>query len=379
VPASAVRHPSYWETVLPTTFEPSSDLPRSTDVLIVGAGLMGHWLAYFLMKARPSLRVLVLERDLLGYGASTRNAGFLSCGTISEWLMDMRTIGEDAIAHSFAARKAGVEIVLRELAGCLRATYCGSADFDEITPEKDALAHALNDAVGEQVFSRRRVVFGAMDREVWFNAIGYGINSVQLLGCLHAALLERGVRFGYGAEVVALADGRAAVRLGDRDVDLSYDHGFLCTNAFAADLHGASRVRPGRGQVIVTEPCAVTENAPLGFLHNGYDYFRFVDGRLLVGGGRHLFREREATPLLETTGELRDYLRRLAAEILGVPDIGIDYHWAGIMGFPDGEHGDVGSLEAPTMIDPRTEVMAGCGGWGVSQIPYVASKRAEAW
>ena len=48
------------------------------DVCIVGGGLTGLWTAYYLAKAEPGLRIVVLEAEFVGYGASGRNGGWLS-------------------------------------------------------------------------------------------------------------------------------------------------------------------------------------------------------------------------------------------------------------------------------------------------------------
>ena len=47
-----------------------------TDVAIIGGGFTGLSTAYFLRKAEPSMRVAVLEGEVVGYGASGRNGGF---------------------------------------------------------------------------------------------------------------------------------------------------------------------------------------------------------------------------------------------------------------------------------------------------------------
>src|SRR5262245_40998341 len=46
-----------------------------TDVAIVGAGFTGLWTALFLKQLEPGLSVAVLDTDLVGHGASGRNAG----------------------------------------------------------------------------------------------------------------------------------------------------------------------------------------------------------------------------------------------------------------------------------------------------------------
>ena len=43
---------------------------------ILGAGLTGLWTAYELQRREPGLRILLLERDIAGFGASGRNGGW---------------------------------------------------------------------------------------------------------------------------------------------------------------------------------------------------------------------------------------------------------------------------------------------------------------
>ncbi len=48
------------------------------DIAIVGAGLTGLWTAYYLAEADPTLRIVVVEAEVAGYGASGRNGGWSS-------------------------------------------------------------------------------------------------------------------------------------------------------------------------------------------------------------------------------------------------------------------------------------------------------------
>src|SRR5262245_46238191 len=71
---------SYWHDSL----APGDDLvPRpplpgdcDVDVAIVGAGFTGLWTAHSLLRADPTMRVVVLEREVAGFGASGRNGGW---------------------------------------------------------------------------------------------------------------------------------------------------------------------------------------------------------------------------------------------------------------------------------------------------------------
>ncbi len=62
------------------TLTPRPPLAGDTDadVCIVGAGYTGLWTAYYLLRADPSLHVVVLEAEIAGFGASGRNGGWCS-------------------------------------------------------------------------------------------------------------------------------------------------------------------------------------------------------------------------------------------------------------------------------------------------------------
>src|SRR6187200_3453650 len=48
------------------------------DVAVVGAGYTGLWTALSLLRVDPTMRVVVVERREVGFGASGRNGGWCS-------------------------------------------------------------------------------------------------------------------------------------------------------------------------------------------------------------------------------------------------------------------------------------------------------------
>jgi glycine/D-amino acid oxidase-like deaminating enzyme len=82
--ALSLRQPweslSLWHETTPTdwTPRPSLDGDVDADVAIVGAGFTGLWTAYYLARAEPSLRIVVVEAEVAGFGASGRNGGWCS-------------------------------------------------------------------------------------------------------------------------------------------------------------------------------------------------------------------------------------------------------------------------------------------------------------
>jgi glycine/D-amino acid oxidase-like deaminating enzyme len=57
---------------------PTLSASTTVDVAILGGGYLGLWTAYYLLRANPGLRVAILEREIVGFGASGRNGRWCS-------------------------------------------------------------------------------------------------------------------------------------------------------------------------------------------------------------------------------------------------------------------------------------------------------------
>jgi len=89
---------------VPTDWTPRQPLEGAVDadVAVVGAGYTGLWTAYYLSRAQPTLRIVVVEAEVAGFGASGRNGGWCSA-------LFPRSLGE----AQDAAMRASVDEVHR--------------------------------------------------------------------------------------------------------------------------------------------------------------------------------------------------------------------------------------------------------------------------
>ena len=55
---------------------PGIDGTTDADVAILGAGMTGLWTAFYLLRRDPSLKIVVVEREIAGFGASGRNGAW---------------------------------------------------------------------------------------------------------------------------------------------------------------------------------------------------------------------------------------------------------------------------------------------------------------
>ena len=145
------------------------------------------------------------------------------------------------------------------------------------------------------------------------------------------------------------------------------DHGpikakklLLATNGYTQD-YLSDLVTPARAQVLITETIPDLKIKGTFHLDQGYFYFRNIDQRILLGGGRNLDFKGEQTTLEETTEQIQGALERMLHEvILPRRPIAIERRWSGIMG--------VGAQKKPIIkaLGPNVYCGVRLGGMGVA-------------
>jgi glycine/D-amino acid oxidase-like deaminating enzyme len=325
------------------------------DVAIVGAGYTGLWTAYYLKLAEPSLRVLVLERERAGYGASGRNGGWVSGFFSGPARVYERRGGREGLLALQRAMFATVDEVGRFL-----IEHGVDADF-----VKDGhLTVALNDA---QALRLRESVREARAR-------GY---AEQDLGEIDAAALARrvrveGARGGAFSPHVARAHpvklllglAAAAERLGvtiheSTPVSEIRPHEartpmgpvrarwvVRASEGYTARLHGLGRaLAPVNSSMIVTEPLPAHAWQEIGWkgaevLSDSAHVYCYVqrtaDGRIAIGGRGVPYRFASATGAAGETGQatIAQLHERLGSMFPAAAAVPLDHAWSGVLGVP---------------------------------------------
>jgi glycine/D-amino acid oxidase-like deaminating enzyme len=109
--------PLWWDGDLAGPSRPALMSGETVDVCVIGAGYTGLWTAYYLMAADPSLSVLVLEAEHVGFGASGRNGGWVSALYPVRPATLARDHGEGATRDQLAALRESVDEVGAVAAG----------------------------------------------------------------------------------------------------------------------------------------------------------------------------------------------------------------------------------------------------------------------
>ena len=89
---------SFWLETAGEDLTPRPALQRSieVDVAILGGGYTGLWTAYYLLRGNPRLQVAIVEKEIVGFGASGRNGGWCSSKFPVTPAMLERRYGRDA-------------------------------------------------------------------------------------------------------------------------------------------------------------------------------------------------------------------------------------------------------------------------------------------
>lgn len=320
--------------------------------IVVGAGIVGLSTAIELKDKYPAQSVLVLERGLLPTGASSRNAGFACMGSLTEILDDSQYTNEDEIIKLYEWRKRGLEL-LRSRLGDTAIGYKNNGSYELISdnelPALDRLEYVnslLQPITRQPAFrlvNEKIAAFGfAKDavKALIENTCEGELHTGKMLRALTDYALMKGVEVKTGTEVCRFdeEEKQVVVHIADPVRDemllLYCDTLSICTNAFTKQLLPGADVVPGRGQVLITEPINGLKFKGVYHFDKGYYYFREIDGRVLLGGGRNLDFEGESTTAFALTDLIQqDLEEKLRAIILPDTDFTITQRWAGIMAF----------------------------------------------
>jgi len=320
---------------------PALDGDREADVCVVGAGYTGLWTAYELLRADPSLAVVVLEREVAGFGASGRNGGWV-LGEISTGSRQREAAGEAAIE---ALERAARETVDEVGAACVREGMdCdfvkgGSLTVAQSAPQLARLRGAPRGEPLEVPEAEARVrVAGLLGAR--FTPHCARVQPAKLARGLAAAIERHGATIHERTAALDIAPGR--VRTAHGTVRARWV--VRATEGYTAGLPGLERaLLPLSSSMIVTEPLAADTWAQIGWegcetlddAAHAYIYAqRTADGRIAIGGRGRPYRFGSNT---DRAGEIPDAtVRQLRARLFRLfpmlSDVRLDGAWTGVFG-----------------------------------------------
>jgi glycine/D-amino acid oxidase-like deaminating enzyme len=350
---------SFWLETAGEDLTPRPSLPGPTgaDVAILGAGFTGLWTAYYLLRQDPSLRVVVLEAEIAGFGASGRNGAWCNSAfplTPSELA---RRFGKEATRDLLLQMRGAVGEVGR-VAGAegIDAQYFrgGQLRVARGTAQVPAIEEAYRSARtlgleedlqlldAEQTAERVRIT-GA--RGALYNPHCATVHPARLARGLARAVERLGGRIFEKTNVTDYEGGINPRFVTDAG-EVRASAVVLAGEAYLARLRRLRRqVLPIYSLIVLTEPLSEAQWAGIGWegrecvASNRYtvDYLsRTADGRILFGGRGAPYhygsRIKDAYDLHDPTHEM---LRRTAREWFpAIEDARFTHAWGGPLAMP---------------------------------------------
>lgn len=372
------RNISLWMDQLdePLAPQPRLQAERHADVAIIGAGYSGLWTAYYLKRQAPQLRIVVLEAEIAGFGASGRNGG---------WLMG-NILGEDRLLAGLPAeaRRASFDLLHgipdevarvteREGIACdLRkggVLYCAARYPEQLSGLQAYWQHLRGLGLGEndyrwlepaELAEQLRVAnpYGAL-----FSPHCATIQPARLVRGLARCVDAMGVELYEQSRVIDWQPGWVRTEGGS----VSADWVVPAVEGYAAELPPLGRHQlPVQSLIVATEPLPAEVWAEIG-LERGQAFSeasrqvtygqRSADDRLVFGArGGYRFGGRLRTDFNLTEDE-RELRRYLFGELFPqLRDVRLTHAWGGNLGMARRFH--------PHMLRDTRNRIALSGGYG---------------
>ncbi|HEX2754278.1 MAG TPA: FAD-dependent oxidoreductase [Candidatus Limnocylindrales bacterium] len=350
-PATAI---SYWLAISPAgLIRPPLDGSATADVAIVGAGFTGLWTALALTDTDPSLQVVVLEQETVGFGASGRNGGFCQASLthglangIRHFPDELALLERQGIANLAAlvafTREHGIDCDLEETGGL------AVADQPHQVEEFRAWVDEAAEYGEELVFLDREAIQAEVHSPLWqaglYQPPGRDVvlDPAKLVRGLARVCEERGIAILEHTRVRAVERRAGGVRIAtEGGATVEADHVVVATSAYSGWLRRLeTHFVPVYDYVLVSDPMTPEQRASIGWqrrqgmsdANNQFHYFRLTaDDRILWGGYDAVYyRNNGVGPQFDrrpaTFEKLEGQFRRAFPQLT---DLRFPYRWGG--------------------------------------------------
>lgn len=344
------------------------------DIAIIGGGITGLSCAYWLLKEDPTLKIGIIEKYEVGSGATGRNAGFITCGSVEHFNRLVTKHGPSEALEIWRFSEKNLELLKQEI-------IFGKAE-ELLFEQKGSFSLASTETEMNELKASARLMqsmgikieeLGMNDVEPRLGARGFtgGIKYCDDASIHPIALLtEMRKKLRNDISILENTEVNQIETKGDNKFIYTSKNKIeaslviLATNGYSSLLHPyfATKVFPTRAQILTTAPVPKFMEGPC-YANFVLDYFRQLPtGEMIIGGFRQLQKDVEKGYSDEVTDTIQNALEQfLQDHIPSVRKAKITHRWSGIMGFSVDGQPMVGSIPG----DPQLFFCCGFTGHGL--------------
>lgn len=346
---------SLWHETTDTDWTPRAALPGDTtaDVAIVGAGYTGLWTAHYLAATDPGLRIVVVDAEVAGYGASGRNGGWCSALFPASMASLAGLAGRDAALAQHQAMRESVDEVIAAAAGEGIDADIAKGGTIDLARSEAQLTRARADVADSRTWGRGEDDLALLDRPATESLVrargALGATYTPDCAVVHPARLVRGLADAVQRRGVTIHE-QTRVRTIEPHA-LVTDRGTVradvvvrATEGYTPSLGGFRRtVVPVHSLVVATAPLSAGQWEEIG-LHRRETFTdhrhlivygqRTADGRLVFGGRGAPYRYgSRIIDDFSTQAEVFTHLRTAVVDLFpSLRDVEITHRWGGALG-----------------------------------------------
>lgn len=348
---------SYWQDRRPSK-------KKNADITIIGGGIAGASTAYWLAKEDPSLNICLLEKHFIASGASGRNAGFITCGSVEHFNRLARTHGKEMAKKIWSYSEDNLSLLKDEI-------FC-ELNFESVGFEQKGSFSLASTESEMKELEETHQLMKELDIEVekiqdfevaqrlgvkgFVGGIKYvsdgSVHPVKLVDSIFEKAKQRShnLEICTEAEVFSIEPNNTGYKVRARGMEVDTDVVVLATNGYSYQLSDffSDKIFPTRGQILATKPLPPFLEAPC-YANFVLDYFRQLpSGEVIIGGFRQLQKDVEKGVSDEISPVIQEALDKFMKDhIPQAAQVGVTHRWSGIMGFSTDGQLMVGSL--PTL------------------------------
>ena len=329
------------------------------DVVIVGGGIAGLSTAYWILKENQGLKVALIEKSQIGDGATGRNAGFITCGSVEHFNRLIAKHGNKDALEIWNFSEKNLELLHTEIINGheedlefeKKGSFSLASSKEELVELHTSYEIMQELGIDVELLNQSQVEsrLGAND---FVGGVKYNkdasIHPLKLLKRI-LSILQENKNFSLleNHELFSIAQDSEQKRLHTRGGNLVSSIVVMATNGYSPQLNDyfKDKIFPTRGQIMATAPVPRFMEGPC-YANFVLDYFRQLPtGEMIIGGFRQLQKDVEIGYSDEISDIIQNALQDfLKTHIPKIRDVEVTHRWSGLMGFSVDGQPLVGSL-----------------------------------